>query len=293
MKKRVGFIGLGAMGKPMARNLLKAGYSLKVNDLNRLSMEELKEEGAQIASLPKEVAAESEVIITMLPDSPEVQEVYLGKDGLLSGATNKTIFIDSSTVEPETTWKVGDAVAQKGAAMLDAPVGGGVPNAVKGNLIMLVGGEKGTLEKCRDILMTVGDRIIHAGPLGSGEKLKLINNMMMGIYLFSLVEGLSLAKKCGLNEDKLMGLLKENLMSFYERHTTSMRKKEFQPGFRVRLGHKDLKLALKMADSNAASLPFAALTKEMLLMAKNYGLGEYDWTAVWSLYVPETQWNKE
>jgi 3-hydroxyisobutyrate dehydrogenase-like beta-hydroxyacid dehydrogenase len=239
------------------------------------------------------VAVDSDVVITMLPDSSEVLEVYLGKEGLLSGVTNKVIFIDSSTVEPETTRKVGAAVASKGASMLDSPVGRGVPNAVKGNLIMLVGGEKEVLEECRDILLTIGDRIIHAGSLGSGETLKLINNMVMGIFLFSLVEGFSLALKCGFDQDKLMEMLKENLLSFYERHTTSLRKKEFQPGFRVRLGLKDLELALKMADSNSAFLPFAALTKEMLSLAKNYGAGEYDWTAVWSLYNPESQLKKE
>ena len=284
MKKRVGFINLGAMGKPMARNLLKAGYILTVHDINSSSMEELKKEGAEIGRTPREVANKSDVVMTMLPNIAEIETVYFGEEGLIVAAHPQLILIDSSTIDPNSTRKIGFHATQHGVEMLDAPVGGGVPNAIKGNLIMLVGGKEATLEECRDILMTVGNRIIHVGPLGSGETLKLINNMMMGIYLFALVEGFSLAKKSGLDEEKLMTMLRENLLSFFERHTTNIRKKDFQPGFRIKLGHKDLRLAADMANSIGAPIPFGALVKEMLQMAANKGLGEFDWTAVCTLY---------
>ncbi len=284
MKKKVGFIGLGAMGQPMARNLVKAGYDLTGYDINPDAGEELKKAGARTADSPQKVAESSDVVITMLPDSPEVEQVYLGEKGLLAGAHEGLILIDSSTIDPETTRRVGAQAFRKNVGMLDAPVGGGVPNAVQGNLIMLVGGEASTLAACQDILHAVGDRIIHVGPLGSGETLKLINNMMMGIYMFSLVEGFSLAAKTGLDPEKLLNMLKGNLLSFFERHTKNILQKDFRPGFRTKLGQKDLRLALKMAESAGASTPFGALAKEMLKLAMNQGLADQDWTAVLKMY---------
>lgn len=284
MKKKVGFIGLGAMGGPMAYNLLKAGFELCVHDINPVAAKELEKEGARVADSPCKVAEVSEVVLTMLPDSPEVEHVYLSEKGLLAGAHDNLILIDSSTIDPDTTCKIGVHASQKKVGMLDAPVGGGVPNAIKGNLIMLVGGDAALLDSCRDILQAVGDRIIHVGPLGSGETLKLINNFMMGIYMFSLVEGFSLAARVGLDREKLLNMLKGNLISFFERHTKNILEKDFRPGFRIKLGHKDLKLALKMAEGVGSSLPLGALVKEMLQLAKNQGLGDLDWTSVYSLY---------
>jgi 2-hydroxy-3-oxopropionate reductase len=284
MKKKVGFIGLGAMGRPMARNLLKAGYELHVYDIDPAAGEEMKKEGASIADSPRNVAELSEVVLTMLPDSPEVEQVYLAEAGLVAGAHEGLILVDSSTVDPETTRRIGAIAASKKVRMLDSPVGGGVPNAIQGNLILLVGGEASTLKACQEILRAIGDRIIHVGPLGSGETLKLINNLMMGIYVFSLVEGFSLAAKAGLDQEKLLSMLKGNLVSFFERHTANILRKDFRPGFRTRLGQKDLRLALKMAESVGASLPFGALAKEMYRLAMNHGLGDSDWSSILTLY---------
>ncbi|MHA2406909.1 MAG: NAD(P)-dependent oxidoreductase [Candidatus Ranarchaeia archaeon] len=283
-KKKIGFIGLGTMGKPMAQNLLKAGHELYVCDINIEATKEIQAQGAQIVDQPCNVAKTSEVVMTMLPDVPEVEQVYLDDKGLLAGARKDLILIDSSTIDPQTTRRIGAKAAKGGVSMLDAPVGGGPVNAIKGNLIMLVGGDSNVMESCRDIFETVGDRIIYCGPLGSGVTIKLTNNLMMAIYLFSFIEGFSLAKHAGIDKEKLLNLLRENLVGFFERHTKNIMAEDFQGGFKVKLGQKDVRLALKMAEGLNVPQPFAALTNEMFQFAINKGLADMDWTSVLSLY---------
>jgi 2-hydroxy-3-oxopropionate reductase len=282
--KKIGFIGLGTMGKPMAQNLLKAGHELYVCDINIEATKEIQAQGAQIVDQPCKVAKASEVVMTMLPDVPEVEQVYLDNKGLLAGARKDLILIDSSTIDPQTTRKIGAEAEKGGVSMLDAPVGGGPVNAIKGDLILLVGGNSDVMDSCRDIFETVGDRIIHCGPLGSGVAVKLTNNLMMAIYLFSFIEGFSLAHYAGLNKEALLQLLKENLAGFFNRHTKNILEEDFQPGFKVKLAQKDVRLALKMAQSFNVPQPFSVLTSEMFQFAINQGLGDLDWTSSLALY---------
>ncbi len=278
--KKVGFIGLGAMGYPMARNLLKAGYELHVCDINSEATKGLNGEGARVIDLPRDVARVAEVVITMLPDSPDVEQVYLGENGLLSGAYDGLILIDSSTIDPEITRKIGLEASKLGVDMLDAPVGGNVVTASHGNLIMLVGGEESVVEQCRGILETLGERIIHAGPLGAGESLKLANNLMTGIYACLLAEGFSFAKQADVDQEKLLDLLKGNLTRLFEMLSKRILEKNFEPGFKTKFMHKDLKLALKLGQDNDAPLPFGSLAKEMFQLTINQGLGDRDFTSV-------------
>lgn len=287
MKKKVGFIGLGAMGNPMAKNLLEADYEMNVCDLNPEATNELLGEGANVIDLPCDVAKASEIVMTMLPDSPDVEQVYLGENGLLSGAHTGLILVDSSTIDPETTRRISLEASNLGMSMLDAPVGGGVANAIQGNLIMLVGGDKSAVETCRDILETVGERIIHAGPIGAGESLKLANNLMTGIYDCLLAEGFSFAKRVGVDQEKLLDLLKGNLMRLFEMLSKRILEKNFQPGFKTKFMHKDLRLGLKLGQDNSAPLPFGSLAKEMFQFAINQGLGDHDFTSVLSVYENE------
>ena len=284
MMKRVGFVGLGTMGRPMALNLLNAGYEMCVCDIVSDATEELKAAGARVLDHPFEVAEASEVVMTMLPDSPEVEEVYLGEKGLLSGAHKGLILIDSSTIDPETTLRIGREVSNRGAVMMDAPVGGNAGMAVEGKLIMLVGGNEKVLEECRGIFEVVGQRIIHAGPLGSGEALKLTNNLITGIYNCVLAEGFSLADRVGVDREKLLAMLSTNLTSLFGMLTTRITERDFKPGFTTGLMHKDLRLAQKLAQSNNAPLPFGGLAKEMYQFAINQGCKNLDFTSLITLY---------
>jgi 2-hydroxy-3-oxopropionate reductase len=284
MRKKVGFIGLGTMGRPMARNLLKAGFELFVGDINPAATAELTAEGAKVLASWEEIARTADVVMTMLPNSPDVEKVYLGENGLIQGAHKGLIFVDSSTIDPEVTRRIGQEAEKKGAQMLDAPVGGGVQNAIKGNLIMLVGGEAAALEAGRDVIQAVGDRIIHVGPLGYGLALKLTNNILMATYMFALVEGFSLAHKAGLDRKKLTQLLRENLLAFFDRETNYLMELNFHQGFKTKLAHKDLGLALKMAKGVGAPMPFGSMSREMMEFALNQGCGDLDFTSVWYLY---------
>jgi 2-hydroxy-3-oxopropionate reductase len=284
MGRKVGFIGLGSMGKPMAINLMKAGYEMQVCDINPEALKEVKEGGANTWVFPKEVAKASEVVMTMLPDSPEIEEVYLGPNGLLAGAHDGLILIDSSTVDPQTTRKLGEAATLKNIKLLDAPVGGGMANAVQGNLIMLVGGEKEVLESCRDILETVGKKVIHAGPIGAGESLKLANNLMTGIFGCLLAEGLSFAEKINADQEKLFELLKTNLPRILEVLGQKIISKDFHPGFQTKLMFKDLKIISNLAQLNMASIPFGNLAKEMYLLTLKRDMGTSDFTSVRMIY---------
>jgi len=285
--KKIGFIGLGAMGYPMARNLLNTGYELYVCDVNPEAMQALSGEGAQIVNLPREIAGISDVVITMLPDSPDVEAVYLGEHGLLSGAHDGLVLIDSSTIDPEVTRRIGREASALGVGMLDAPVGGNVTTAGQGNLIMLVGGEASLVDRCRHILETLGERIIHAGPLGAGESLKLANNLMTGIYACLLAEGLTFAREAGVEEEKLFDLLRGNLPRLFEMLSTRMVEKNFLPGFKTRFMDKDLRLALGLGKSSDTPLPFASLAKRMFRLRIDRELGEDDFASVLGNYEDE------
>jgi 2-hydroxy-3-oxopropionate reductase len=274
--KKVGFVGLGTMGRLMARNLAKAGFDMIVYDVNPDAAQELKNGGAQVADSPSAVAKAAEVVMTMVPDSPDVEAVYTGENGLVSGAHENLILIDSSTISPDVTRKVGEKVHAAGAKMLDAPVGGSPVQAAGGNLIMLVGGDPEVIESCKDVLLAVGEKIIHAGPLGSGEALKLSNNLTSALLAGLVTEGITLAKGSGLDPQNLAELLKGNLPKIIPIVIDKVMNKDFALGFKASLMHKDLRLAMQMAQSNNVALPLGALVKEMYQFVLNEGHGDED-----------------
>lgn len=282
--KKIGFVGLGTMGKLMAQNLAKAGFNMIVYDINTEAAKDLQTAGALVAESPSAVAMEADVVMTMLPDSPDVEEVYTGENGLVSGAHENSIFIDSSTISPEVTRRVGAKVIDSGAKMLDAPVGGSPVQAAAGNLIMLVGGEPEVIESCKDVLLTVGERIIHAGSLGSGEALKLSNNLTSALLVGMITEGFTLARGSGLNPEDLADLLKGNLPKIIPIVIDKVLNKDFALGFKASLMHKDLRLAMQMSQSNDVALPLGALIKEMYQFVLNEGHGDLDLTSLVTVY---------
>src|SRR2546422_2860437 len=201
MAQVVGFIGLGIMGRPMARNLLKAGYSLVVHSRSRGPVEEIVGAGAKAGTSARDVAAQSDVLVTMLPNSPDVELVALGRDGIIEGARPGLIFVDMSTISPIVSQKVGAALAVKSVKMLDAPVSGGERGAIDGALSIMVGGDKSVFDAVRPIFQAMGKTITHLGPLGFGGFTKLANQIIVAVNLTALAEALTLAKKAGLDRD--------------------------------------------------------------------------------------------
>jgi len=272
--KKVGFIGLGTMGGPMAENLLKGGYQVFAHDINPDLTSALSAKGATIVKNPAEAASRSEVAMTMLPDAPEVEAVYLGENGLLSGAHPGLILIDSSTIHPGATQQIGQAVFKAGLQMIDAPVGGSPVNAVAGNLIMLVGGEKSTMEACRDILETVGQQVLYCGPLGSGEATKLANNLVTMLLAGTVAEAYTLAQVAGVDLDNLIALQKINIPRVFKSMLDRFKANDYSPGFKTTLAHKDLRLVLQMANTYNVPVPLGSAAKELFQMAIARGYGE-------------------
>src|SRR3989475_10251092 len=201
MAQTIGFIGLGIMGRPMAKNLIKAGYPVVVHSRSRGPVDDLVKSAARVASSPSEVAAQCDVLIAMLPNSPDVEQVALGKDGIIEGAKAGLIFVDMSTISPIVSQKVGKALAAKGVKMLDAPVSGGEKGATDAALSIMVGGDKATFDAVLPIFQAMGRTITRLGPLGSGGFTKLANQIILAVNLTALAEALTLAKKAGLDRE--------------------------------------------------------------------------------------------
>lgn len=246
---KVGFIGLGIMGKPMARNLLKAGYSLTVYDINRSAVIELVQEGATEGKSSGDVAEKSEVIITMLPNSPEVKEVVFGINGIIEGVKSGTVLIDMSSIAPSTTREVAEKLHQKGVVMLDAPVSGGEPKAIEGTLAIMVGGPEETFNKVKDILAVMGTSVKLVGEIGSGNVTKLANQIIVALNIAAIGEAMVLATKAGVDPEKVYQAIRGGLAG-----STALDAKmpmildgNFKPGFRIELHIKDLMNALDTA----------------------------------------------
>ncbi len=284
MNKRVGFIGLGTMGMPMAKNLLKAGNIMVVYDINQDAVKEMQAMGAEAVLTPREVAEKSDFVFTMLPDAPDVERVCLGKEGLIHGAHEGLILIDSTTTDAASTIRVAEALSKVGIRMIDAPVMGIQPNAEQGTLVLNVGGAKEDVEACRDILEVVGSRIVYAGPLGSGKTFKLVNNLMQGTLLCLVAETISLIKRTDIDIEIFMELFKGNLLRNFEFGTFKMVQKNFEPLFKTGLMLKDMRLGHATAAAHGASVPMASIAREMLQLAVNSGLAEKDCTSVFTIY---------
>lgn len=273
---RIGFIGLGTMGQPMVRNLLRAGFPVTVYGRRKPVVDELIGEGASSAGSPREVAEVSDIVITMLPDSPDVKEVVTGESGVLSGAKPGMIVIDMSTMSPSVTREIADAASKQGVDYLDAPVSGGEPGAVAGTLSIMVGGKPEVFEKCMPIFQALGKNIVHMGGVGMGQAAKLCNQVICVLNIEAVCEGLILGAKSGLDLEKLLSVVSNGAAASWMLSNLGpkMLARDFYPGFKVRLQQKDLRLALAAADELKLALPGMSLVHQLFNTVEAAGMGE-------------------
>lgn len=279
---KIGFIGLGIMGKPMASNLLKAGHSLVVHDITPAAREAMAAIGAGWAGSAREAAAQSDLVITMLPDGPEVEAVVTGPGGVLEGAHAGLTVVDMSSISPVVAQKVGAACAAAGVDFLDAPVSGGEPKAIDGTLAVMVGGDAKAFERVAPILGAVASSVTLTGPVGAGNVTKLANQIVVACNIAALGEALVLATKAGLDPQVVVDAIKGGLAG-----STVMNAKapmvigrNFKPGFRIKLHQKDLRNALNAAESMKVALPITSLVQQMLMALMNDGKGDCDHSAI-------------
>ena len=278
MKETLGFIGLGIMGKPMAKNLINDGYSLVVLDIAKGAIEELVGMGAGGAATPAEVAAKTSRIITMLPDGPEVEEVVLGAGGIIENATDKTALIDMSSISPTVSKKISAALAKKGAIALDAPVSGGEPGAVNGQLAIMVGGPEDLFNEMKPVFDVLGKSAVLVGDSGAGQTTKLVNQILVGIHIEAMGEAFMLASKAGVDPMKVYEAIKGGLAgsNVLNAKVPLMLDRNFKPGFKINLHQKDLKNALEAAADLDLSCPVTGIVKEMIDALISRGKGGDD-----------------
>jgi 2-hydroxy-3-oxopropionate reductase len=278
----VGFVGLGIMGRPMARNLIKAGHDLVVYDVVPESVAELVAAGAARGESARDVAARSEITITMVPDGPEVEAAILGPDGVLEGAARGAIVVDMSSICPIVARKVGAACEEKGVEFLDAPVSGSEPKAIDGTLAIMVGGKPETFEKVLPLLQVLGSSATLTGPVGAGNVTKLANQIMVAVNIAAMGEAMVLATKAGLDPEVVLNAVKGGLAgsAVLDAKAPMLIARNFKPGFRIRLHQKDLRNALKAADAMKVSLPFTSLAQSVLTALVNAGRGDLDHAAI-------------
>jgi 2-hydroxy-3-oxopropionate reductase len=274
----IGFIGLGIMGKPMVRNLLRAGYAVTVRDVVPGPVEELVAEGATSAATAREVAASTDVLVTMLPDSPDVQAVYLGTDGALAAARPGWLAIDMSSISPVVAREVAALAADAGAEMLDAPVSGGDKGAIAGTLSIMVGGSEAAFERAKPIFEAMGKTIVLVGPSGAGQVAKVCNQVVVAVVIEAVSEALVLGAKAGVDPTRIAEVLQGGLAStkVLDMRRANMLGGTFDPGFRIRLHLKDLKNALELAREAGVVLPATVEVEQLMQRAKIAGRGEYD-----------------
>ena len=285
MSQIIGFIGLGIMGRPMAKNLLKAGYSLVVTSRSRPPIDDVVAAGAKAAANGREVAAQSDVVITMLPNSPDVELVALGKDGILEGAKSGQIFVDMSTISPIVSKKVGAALAAKGVKMLDAPVSGGEQGAINAALSIMVGGDKAVFDQVLPIFQAMGKTITLLGPLGFGGFTKLANQIIVAGNLTALAEALTLAKKAGLDRELTLTALAGGLAGSrcLDQKKANYVGNTYNPGFKIDLHFKDLGLIAESARELGVPIPMTAVVQELFNAMRVKGKGGLDHSGVITL----------
>jgi len=273
---RVGFIGLGVMGKPMAMNLIRAGFTLIVWNRTRSKMNDLLKMGATGAESPRDVAERSDVIITMVSDSPDVEAVVLGKDGVIEGASKGQLVIDMSTISPEATRRIAAALAEKGVGMLDAPVSGGEIGAREGTLSIMVGGPRERFEEAQPILKAMGKRITYMGGSGMGQMAKLCNQVICTLNIQAVCEGLMLGAAGGLDLNGLLDVVTAGAANSWQLSNLGpkMVRRDFAPGFRIRHQLKDIRLALAAAAELKLPLPATGLVQQVFRAAEAGGLGD-------------------
>ena len=276
--KKIGFIGLGIMGKPMAKNLLRAGYELTAYDVRPEPLREIVEAGARAGSSAAGVAAAAEVIITMLPNSPEVKEAVLGKGGVMEGARPGSIVVDMSSIAPLASQEISARLAEKGVTLLDAPVSGGEPKAIEGTLAIMVGGPETAFESVKDILAKMGASVTRVGEIGSGNVTKLANQIIVALNIAAVSEAMVLAVKAGVNPEKVFEAIRKGLAgsAVLEAKMPLLLSRNFKPGFRIELHIKDLMNALDTAHSLGVPLPLSAQVLEFLQAMRTGGHAKED-----------------
>jgi 2-hydroxy-3-oxopropionate reductase len=279
---RVGFIGLGIMGRPMALNLLRAGYLLVVHNRTREKESELVSEGAESATSPRAVASACEVLITMLPDSPDVEAVYFGEDGVLAGAQSGQLLIDMSSIAPAVARSVFDAAREVGADALDAPVSGGDVGAREGTLSIMVGGPDHAFNRARPLFDVLGKTVVHMGDAGAGQTAKACNQLLVAVTIEAVSEALVLASKAGVDPERLIEVLSGGLAGnkVMEVRRRNFLEHDFTPGFKLELHHKDLGIALRTARELGVYVPTTAIVDQMLAALKTSGDGRLDHSAL-------------
>jgi 2-hydroxy-3-oxopropionate reductase len=278
----IGFIGLGIMGRPMAKNLLKAGHKLVVYDVVKASVDDVVAAGAAAGASSADVASRSSIVITMLPDGPDVEKAVLDAGGVLEGAKKGAILVDMSSISPMVSQKVGAACAAKGIEFLDAPVSGGEPKAIDGTLAIMVGGEAKTFEKVEPVLKAMGASVLLTGPVGAGNVTKLANQIIVACNIAAMGEALVLATRAGLDPEVVFNAIKGGLAgsTVLNAKAPMVIGRNFKPGFRIRLHQKDLRNALLAGESLQVPLPLTAMVQNMIVTLMNEGKGELDHSAI-------------
>jgi 2-hydroxy-3-oxopropionate reductase len=286
MAPQIGFIGLGIMGKPMARNLIKAGFPITVHNRSRAKVDELVKEGAASAPSAQEVASGADIIITMLPNSPDVELVALGPNGLKSGAKAGQLFIDMSTINPVVSQKIANELAPLGIAMIDAPVSGGEKGAIDGTLSIMAGAKPEDFERALPVFNALGKTITHMGPLGAGGFTKLANQIIVAINLTAIGEALVFGAKAGVDPQKMIRALGGGLAGSkcLEQKSEKILTGDFAPGFKVDLHLKDLSLIQEAARAVGVPIPTAALVEQLFAALRVRGRGGLDHSSIITIY---------
>lgn len=286
MKNTIGFIGLGIMGKPMALNLLKAGYEVICHDINREPVDYLISKGAQGAASSARVAARCEIIITMLPNSPQVKEVITGKDGIMDSVKGGTIIVDMSSIDPMVSRELSKILEEKDVVLIDAPVSGGEPKAIDGTLSIMVGGPRDAFDKVEKILYAMGTSVVLTGEIGSGNVTKLANQIIVALNIAAMSEALVLAQKAGVDPEKVYNAIRGGLAgsTVLDAKAPMVLDGNFKPGFRIELHIKDLMNALNAADGVGAPIPLTKQVMEILESLRADGCGQDDHSGIIKYY---------
>jgi 2-hydroxy-3-oxopropionate reductase len=281
----VGFVGLGIMGRPMLRNLLKAGHSVIAYGRDLKKLDASVADGAERGTSNRDVGARASIIFTMLPDGPEVKEVVLEESGILAGCRAGSLIVDMSSINPLVSKEIGAACAARSVGFLDAPVSGGEPKAIEGTLAIMVGGSEENFRQAEPLLRCMGSSITLAGAVGAGNVTKLANQIMVASNIAAMGEALALATRCGLDPEVVLNAVKDGLAgsAVLNAKGPMLIARNFKPGFKLRLHQKDLRNALQTAEANNVFLPLTALVQQMLLSLIGDGKGELDHTAIATL----------
>ncbi len=283
---KIGFIGLGIMGKPMSKNLLKEGYELVIMDRNPAVLNEVAALGAEVVDTPKAVAEKTDIIITMLPNSPHVKDAVLGENGVIDGAKSGAILIDMSSIAPLVSREIAAKLLEKGVEMLDAPVSGGEPKAIDGTMSVMVGGKKPIFDKCYPIMDAMAGSVVYTGSIGAGNTTKLANQIIVALNIAAMSEALVLATKAGVEPELVYQAIRGGLAgsTVLDAKAPLVLDRDFEPGFRIELHIKDLGNVLETSHELGVSLPLTASVMEIMQALKADGKGNLDHSALVQYY---------